>query len=102
MEQNQDKKENNKALNNNDFSINKNIENLSKEDLFFYIMTLQTDNGEQHQIKIYENSNASELAFNFCKIYNLDFPTMKYLKKCIKQIIKQFNDNRNNDNFFFL
>ena len=101
MEQNQDKKENNKALNNNDFAINKNIENLSKEDLFFYIMTLQTDNGEQHQIKIYENSNASELAFNFCKIYNLDFPTMKYLKKCIKQIIKQFNDNRNNDNFFF-
>ena len=62
-------------------------------------MTLQVD-GKRHQI-IFENLNASELAFNFCKIYNLDFATMKYLKKCIKQIIQQFNNNRNNDNFFF-
>ena len=101
MEQNQERIEN-KNIINNDFAVNKNVGNLNEEGLFFYIMTLQTDNGEQHQIKIYENSNASELAFNFCKIYNLDFPTMKYLKKCIKQIVQQFKNNRNNENIFFL
>ena len=66
----------------------KNDEDSTEDGLFFYVMTLQTENGEKHQIKIYENSNASELAFNFCKEYNLDFPTMKYLKKSIKQKIK--------------
>ena len=86
---------------NNDLTQNKNIE-YSQEDLFFYVMTLQTDNGEKHEIKIYENSNASELAFNFCKNYNLDFSTMKYLKKFIKQIIQQFQNNQNKETVYFL
>ena len=86
---------------NDDFNLNKNNEE-STRDLFFYVMTLQTDNGEKHEIKIYENSNASELAFNFCKNYNLDFSTMKYLKKCIKQIIQQFKDNKNKEIIYFL
>lgn len=81
---------------NNDLTQNKNIE-YSQEDLFFYVMTLQTDNGEKQEIKIYENSNASELAFNFCKNYNLDFSTMKYLKQFIKQIIQQFQNNQNKE-----
>ena len=76
---------------------NKNEENSTEEGAFFYIMTLQTDSGKKHQIKIYENSNASELAFNFCKDYNLDFPTMKYLKKSIKQIIQQFQNKKMNE-----
>ena len=86
---------------NNGLTQNKNIE-YSQEDLFFYVMTLQTDNGEKHEIKIYENSNASELAFNFCKNYNLDFSTMKYLKKFIKQIIQQFQNNQNKEIVYFL
>lgn len=101
MEEKQDKikKEN---INNNIFKINKNIENSCEKGLFFYVMTLQTDSGEKYEIKIYENSNASELAFNFCKIYNLDFETMKYLKKCIKQIIQQFQDNNSKEIVYFL
>ena len=76
-------------------------ENTSEEDVYFYIMTLQAD-GQRHQIKIFENSNASELAFNFCKAYNLDFQTMKYLKKCIKQIILHFNIARKNEMIYLL
>ena len=65
-------------------SEKKNEGTSSESDIYFYIMTLQAD-GERHQIKIFKNSNASELAFNFCKTYNMDFQTMKYLKKCIKK-----------------
>ena len=90
----------NKILNNNIIE-KKNKENSSDEDVFFYIMTLET-NGQRHQIKIFENSNASELAFNFCKTYNLDFSTMKYLKKCIKKIILHFNDTKKNEMIYLL
>ena len=83
--------------NNNKNQIDKkNKETTSEEDIYFYIMTLQAD-GERHQIKIFKNSNASELAFNFCKTYNLDFQTMKYLKKCIKKIILNFDNKRKNE-----
>ena len=64
-------------------------------------MTLQAE-GERHQIKIYKNSNASELAFNFCKTYNMDFQTMKYLKKCIKKIILNFDNKRKNEMIYLL
>ena len=73
----------------------------SEEDIYFYIMTLQAE-GERHQIKIFKNSNASELAFNFCKEYNMDFQTMKYLKKCIKKIILNFDNKRNNEMIYLL
>ena len=105
-------KKNKMDLKNNDLnfeSLNKNEkvkekkmkENNSEEDIYFYIMTLQAD-GQRHQIKIFENSNASELAFNFCKTYNLDFQTMKYLKKCIKQIILHFNNTKKNEMIYLL
>ena len=73
----------------------------SENDVYFYIMTLQAE-GERHQIKIFKNSNASELAFNFCKTYNLDFQTMKYLKKCIKKIILNFDNKRKNEMIYLL
>ena len=73
----------------------------SEEDIYFYIMTLQAE-GERHQIKIFKNSNASELAFNFCKEYNMDFQTMKYLKKCIKKIILNFDNKRKNEMIYLL
>ena len=79
----------------------KNEETKSEEDIYFYIMTLQAD-GERHQIKIFKNSNASELAFNFCKEYNMDFQTMKYLKKCIKKIILNFDSKRKNEMIYLL
>ena len=73
----------------------------TEEDIYFYIMTLQAE-GERHQIKIFKNSNASELAFNFCKTYNMDFQTMKYLKKCIKKIILNFDNKRKNEMIYLL
>ena len=79
----------------------KNEEIKSEEDIYFYIMTLQAE-GERHQIKIFKNSNASELAFNFCKEYNMDFQTMKYLKKCIKKIILNFDNKRKNEMIYLL
>jgi hypothetical protein len=93
-------KEENKT-NKNNCNDYKNKDNNSEEDAYFYIMTLQAD-GQRRQIKIYENSNASELAFNFCKTYNLDFATMKYLKKCIKQIILHFNNTKKNEMIYLL
>ena len=102
MEQNKEIIKNDNININKEKTSNDNNINSNDEDLFFYVMTLQTDNGENHQIKIYENSNASELAFNFCKIYNLDFETMKYLKKCIKQIIQLFKENKNKDKVYFI
>ena len=91
------KKENTKK-NVNLIETNKN--NLD-EDGYFYIMTLQIE-GKRHQIKIFEKSNASELAFNFSKEYNLDFTAMKYLKKCIKQIILHFHNIKKNEMTYLL
>ena len=59
----------------------------------FFLMTLEDNLGECQQIKIYKNSNASELAFNFCKDNNLDFTSMKYIKANIKEVIKKFNES---------
>ena len=54
-------------------------------------MTLEDNTGKCQEIKIYQNTNASELAYNFCKENNLDFSSMKY-KMNIKSIIKRFNE----------
>ena len=85
----------------NNQSDKKSKDTPSEDDVYFYIMTLQAD-GERHQIKIFKNSNASELAFNFCKTYNMDFQTMKYLKKCIKKIILNFDNKRKNEMIYLL
>ena len=101
MEQNKEM-ENGNIIINKEITPNQNKTNSNDEELFFYVMTLQTDNGEKQEIKIYENSNASELAFNYCRIYNLDFETMKYIKKCIKQIKQQFKENKDKDMIYFV
>ena len=89
------------TLSNKNQSEKKNEGTSSEDDIYFYIMTLQAD-GERHQIKIFKNSNASELAFNFCKTNNMDFQTMKYLKKCIKKIILNFDNKRKNEMIYLL
>ena len=67
------------------------IEEKPKKKPPFYLMTLEDDKGGFRYIKIYKNSNPSEIAFNFCKTNNLDFNFMKYIKKNIKTIIKNFD-----------
>ena len=58
----------------------------------FFLMTLEDNTGKCQEIKIYQNTNPSELAYNFCKENNLDFCSMKYIKSNIKSIIKKFNE----------
>ena len=72
---------------------NKDELNTYKNNLPFYLMTLETNNGEHKQIKIYQNSDPFELSYNFCKDNNLDFESMKYLKKNIKEIVKKFKED---------
>ena len=67
--------------------------NIYKNNRPFYLMTLETNNGEFKQIKIYKNSDPFELSYNFCKDNNLDFESMKYVKKHIKEIVKTFNED---------
>ena len=55
--------------------------NIYKNNRPFYLMTLETNNGEFKQIKIYQNSDPFELSYKFCKDNNLDFESMKYVKK---------------------
>ena len=60
----------------------------------FFLMTLEDNMGKCKQIKIFQNTNPSELAYNFCKENNLDFSSMKYIKSNIKTIVKQFNESK--------
>ena len=55
--------------------------NIYKNNKPFYLLTLETNNGECKQIKIYQNSDPFELSYNFCKDNNLGFESMKYVKK---------------------
>ena len=66
-------------------------ENLSKNSSPFFLMILEDNNGESKQIKIFEDSDPSELAFYFCKENNLDYSSMKYIETNIKEILKKFN-----------
>ena len=80
-----------------DFSNNYNQES---QTLPFYLMTLEVNNEENKQIKIYQNSDAFELAFNFCKENNLDSESMKYILKKIEEIIKKFNEKEKNKLYY--
>ena len=89
-----------KLNSNNNSNIKKEINNNNTEDTQFYLITLEDNNGEHQQIRIFKNSDPSEIAFNFCKENNLDFKSMKYIKKNIQKIIEQFDEP--NHKLFFL
>jgi len=90
-----------KNINNNNEICKKNNINLEEgKDTQFYLITLEDSNGEHQQIRIFKNSDPSEIAFNFCKDNNLDFKSMKYIQKNIEKIIKQFDEP--NHKLFFL
>ena len=79
-----------------------NIKNNNEKikDTQFYLITLEDSNGEHQQIRIFKNSDAAEIAFNFCKENNLDYKSMKYIKKNIQKIIEKFDEP--NHKLFFL
>jgi hypothetical protein len=90
-------------LNENESSINeeeKNEENeLGEEPI--YVMTVELEKGKSESIKIYSNSKPEELAFSFCKKYNLDFSSLSYLSTQIKSLIENLpngNDSPEKNN----
>lgn len=60
----------------------------------FFIMTLEFEKGKQKKIKIFPNSDPTELSFNFCKENNLDFVSMKYLTSEIQSLLDKYNENK--------
>ena len=68
-------------------------QNSPKNTLSFFLMTLEDNNGECKQIKIFEDSDPSELAFYFCKENNLDYSSMKYIESNIEEILNKFKKN---------
>ena len=61
----------------------------------FFIMTLEFEKGKYKKIKIFPDSDPTELAFNFCKDNNLDFATMKYIDSEIENLVLKFKTNSN-------
>ena len=88
------------GMNNLDKNILNNEDFEERKDTQFYLITLEDSNGEHKQIRVFKNSDPAEIAFNFCKENNLDFKSMKYIKKNIQKIIEQFDEP--NHKLFFL
>ena len=51
-----------------------------------FILKINLDKGKTETINIYQNSNAEEIAYNFCLKNNLDYESVKQLIKKIKQL----------------
>ena len=85
--------------NKNEMELKENINN-NEDKKPFFLMTLEDNMGKCQQIKIYQNSNPSELAYYFCKENNLDFTSMKYIKSNIKSIVKKFNEPQQKTLFY--
>ena len=87
LEKNENNNDKERKQNQNNIIDSKNdINNKNSEDTQFYLITLEDNNGEHQQIRIFKNSDPSEIAFNFCKENNLDFKSMKYIKKIYKKL----------------
>ena len=72
-----------------------------KDKNYFILMTLEDEKGENRQIKIYKDSDPSELAFDFCKINNLDFNSLKFIKSNIKKTKQRFYEEEKKRQFKF-
>ena len=88
-------------LNNDNINNSNNKSNESsdfekeEDDQPFFIMTLEFEKGKYKKIKIYPDSDPTELAFNFCKVNNFDFTTMKYINSEIHNLLMKFKNNTN-------
>ena len=53
-----------------------------------YVMTVELEKGKSESIKIYSDSKPDELAYDFCKLHNLDFSSLTYLTTQIKKLFE--------------
>ena len=58
-----------------------------------YVMTLELEQGKAEQIKIYSDSEPSELAYAFCKEHDLDYNAHEYLTEKIEVLLNQYKNN---------
>lgn len=72
------------------------LENNDQEPL--YIMNLELEN-ESVELKIYENSDPSELASAFCQLNKLDYESYEYLKEEISGLLTAYREKLANENF---
>ena len=63
-----------------------------------YLMTIELEKGKEQVIIINNNTNPEELAFNFSKLYNLNFKAMNYLINEIKKVKQNFYEEKTNSN----
>jgi hypothetical protein len=75
----------------NNFNSDEFTNNIDYEkDLAPYVMTIELDKSRTDKIKIFHDSNPSELAFEFCKKNSLDFNSLNFLTEEIDKIIKKY------------
>ena len=58
-----------------------------------YVMTLELEQGKAEQIKIFSDSEPSELAYAFCKEHDLDYNAHEYLTEKIEVLLNQYKNN---------
>lgn len=71
-----------------------NVRLLSNEEPL-YVMTVELEKGKSENIKIYRDSKPDELAFDFCKLHNLDFSSLTYLTTQIKKLFETIQQGTN-------
>ena len=60
------------------------------------VMTLEIEEGNTKQIKLYSDSNSGEVAFSFCKENNLDYEYLTHLKEQIDLLLAQQKKEESN------
>ena len=74
---------------------NTDSKNNSKEPI--YVMTLELDQNNSANLKIYTDSVPYELAYEFCKNNNLDYTSLNYLASEIENLMTTYNTKMNQE-----
>ena len=95
--QNQNESNNNNEYNTSNNENDNKIEITDPNNEPIYVMTLAVEEGKSEKIEIFSNSDPSELAYNFCSKYNLDYNTLDYLKEQITNLLEIYNKKDNDE-----
>ena len=95
--QNQNESNNNNEYNTSNNENDNKIEITDPNNEPIYVMTLAVEEGKSEKIEIFSNSDPSELAYNFCSKYNLDYNTLDYLKEQITNLLEVYKKKDNDE-----
>ena len=84
----------NDSLNQQSSEKNKlvNISGLTDESL--YIIKIELEQGKPETINITQDSNPVQIAYKFCHKHNLEYDSLEYLCKKIKNIKEKHNEKK--------